>query len=176
MFTLKTNISKVKRKALKDAQAKYNKLEMEVNLPMQFDFGKHLAFEFSVEHVPDVWSEIEEIFDRAHPQVFAALAQQLQANMRSAAWGWHDGARDIVDTGELMNSQSVQVSGSSMTVSYDSDYFGITHYGGYIQPYGNPNAEKVFLPARPWITATIEGGGPVPAFDFYQAYMNAVGA
>lgn len=100
------------------------------------------------------------------PGMAAALEQQLKDNMSSSSWGWTDGTRDIVDTGNLRDSQSVQVDGMGFSITNDAEYAALTHYGGYITPYGNGSAEKVYLPARPWITATLEGGGPVPVFNY----------
>ena len=76
-----------------------------------------------------------------------ALTKAIQENRWPSASG---GNVDIVDTGALLASQQVQIEGSNIKISYGVDYAGIVFYGGYIQPYGNPNARPVYLPPRPW--------------------------
>ncbi len=90
-------------------------------------------------------------------------------------WAWRDGgARDIIDTGKLKASRKITVEGRRIDISYDVPYAGIVHFGGYILPYGNPNAEKVYLPARPWVDSVALGGGPVPKFDFERIYAETI--
>ena len=48
-------------------------------------------------------------------------------------------------------------SGSEIIVSYSEPYAALIHYGGYILPYGNPNADKVYIPPRPWVESTLKG-------------------
>ena len=109
------------------------------------------------------------------PAIATDLANSLTLSMKSSVWNWRDGTRDIVDSGDLMNSQSVSWNGSSFDISYGTPYAGLVHDGGYIYPYGNMSANKVYLPGRPWISATLEGTGPVPKFDFGESvskYIN----
>ena len=89
-----------------------------------------------------------------------------------ASWAWEGGAgRDIIDTGELRDSLSITIgSDGQFEINYSSPYAKLVHYGGYIMPYGNNRIEKVFIPGRPWIQAVLEGGGPVPQFDFESHY------
>ena len=174
MFKFTSNLSKVKKqqmRAVRDKIAKMRSQEITV-----FDLkGVNVDFTCQIEAPSvDLNAYVRTMLLEATPRVFRELGDQLQANMKAGSWGWRDGNRDIVDSGELMNSQSITVSGFSVTLSYDSPYAAITHYGGYIYPYGNKNATKVYIPGRPWITATIEGGGPVQVFDFYGAYLRAI--
>lgn len=69
-------------------------------------------------------------------------------------------ANGLVDTGQLKNSLTIQVVGEQLLVEYDCPYAGILHEGGYVQPYGNANAKKVYIPPRPWIINTLDN------FDF----------
>lgn len=95
-----------------------------------------------------------------------SLKSALDLALRSPVWAWSSGgARDIVDSGELLSSGSVVASGMKLIVRYDSPYANLVHNGGYVQPYGNPNARPVYLPGRPWIASTINGGGPVPKWE-----------
>lgn len=120
-------------------------------------------------------SGIEEGIRVANQIVAEKLAAALDDAIDNAVWQWDEGgARDIYDTGKLKASRSVVVNGNKIIVSYDVPYAGIVHFGGYVIPYGNPNAEKVYLPARPWVDSVILGGGPVPKFDFESIYIQAI--
>ena len=98
----------------------------------------------------------------------ASLKKALDASMDSS-WSWIRGKRDIVDTGTLKGSLSINVeSRQSLIVfkgSYNTPYAAITHYGGLIKPYGNPYAADVLLPARPWIQAIFEGSHGQPKYN-----------
>lgn len=109
--------------------------------------------------------DIEISLDRIPSYIVETLRPALDAAL-DASWNWRTGSRDIVDTGALKNSLSISTSGNKISISYSSPYAGITHYGGYIRPYGNPYAEPVYLPARPWIDAVLgEAPGPVKPID-----------
>lgn len=91
----------------------------------------------------------------------------LDSALKSNSWKWRDsGARDIYDTGALLKSGKVMLSGTRLSVSYSAPYASIVHDGGYIFPYGNQNLRPIYLPGRPWISSTLYGGGPVPQFNF----------
>ena len=72
-------------------------------------------------------------------------------------WEVADGRDDIIDTGALLASQSVTVIGSTIIVTYDEPYAALIHYGGYIVPYGNESASRVYLPPRPWAETVLKG-------------------
>tara|TARA_Y100000004_G_C8871718_1_gene393599 strand:+ start:394 stop:966 length:573 start_codon:yes stop_codon:yes gene_type:complete len=100
----------------------------------------------------------------------AEFSKALDDAMESSVWSWGTDNRDIVDTGELKKSKKVVVdSDGDIHVFYGADYAAIVHYGGYFHPYGNENA-KTFYPGRPWVTALIEGGGPIDQFNFSAIY------
>lgn len=107
-------------------------------------------------------AKIATIAPKLASQVTTALTQALQ----SSSWTWNDGVRDIYDTGELARSVSVKATGEGIDVFYSAPYANLVHNGGYIQPYGNPNARPVYMPPRPWVSSVLYGGGPVPQFDF----------
>jgi hypothetical protein len=56
-----------------------------------------------------------------------------------------------VDTGRLRSSLSISTDRDGLTIDYSSPYANLVHYGGYIQPYGNPNARPVYQAPRPWV-------------------------
>ena len=47
--------------------------------------------------------------------------------------------------------------GNSLVISYDVPYANLVHFGGYVVPYGNSFAERVFIPARPWTSIITDG-------------------
>lgn len=115
-------------------------------------------------------SRIKQALDNASKELVAEASRLLPMAMRSSSWGF---SGDIVDTGRLMRSMNVSMSGSRLQISYDEPYAGIVHYGGYILPYGNKDAAPVYIPARPWIEAVLEGSGPVESIDYEAIYQRA---
>jgi phage gpG-like protein len=87
---------------------------------------------------------------------------------------WPDTSSDLVDTGALRNSLEINITNGSLSIRYTAPYAGIVHYGGYIVPYGNKNAERVYIPPRPFLEYAINGGGPFPAYDFKDALDRAI--
>lgn len=109
--------------------------------------------------------DVELALDRIPSYIVESLRPALDAAI-DASWGWRTGSRDIVDTGALKNSLSITTSGGRISITYSVPYAGIVHYGGYIRPYGNPYAEPVYLPPRPWIGAVLgDAQGPVQPLD-----------
>lgn len=105
--------------------------------------------------------------DTALSKAKGDLAAALNAAMTSSSWQWTSGgSRDIIDTGSLKNSLTITFSGGSFQISYSEPYAALVHWGGYIYPYGNQSAQKVYLPGRPWVEATVMGGGPVPQIQW----------
>lgn len=114
--------------------------------------------------------KIKNIHKKAMLAVANDLEQALNASMNSAVWDWNGDSRDIVDTGELRDSLSLILdSDSDIHILYNEDYAAIVHYGGYFNPYGNPNV-SLYYPGRPWVDSVLFGGGPVPQFDVEERY------
>ena len=136
------------------------------------------AFYLSVADDSENADEKIDEMKRKHESALQVVGQQLELHLKqmmSASWGWNGGARDIIDTGSLMASGKVTITSDGMDISYKSPYAMFVHYGGYIHPYGNANIEKVYLPGRPWISATLgQSGGPLPPFDWQSTYMQAM--
>ena len=88
------------------------------------------------------------------------------------------GPRNIVDTGRLKNSLKLKSSfaqtKSSLTIGYSVPYAGLVHNGGVILPYGNANAQPVLLPARPWISAVLNGTHGQQKFQAKGYFAEAV--
>lgn len=102
------------------------------------------------------------------------LKQALDDALRSNSWPTLNGTGDIYDTGRLLESGSVRVEGESLIIAYGAPYATLVHYGGYIMPYGRSDLQKIYLPARPWINAVLNGGGPVPEFNIGERFRVAI--
>ncbi|MBW4422487.1 MAG: hypothetical protein KME13_25295 [Myxacorys californica WJT36-NPBG1] len=92
--------------------------------------------------------------DKAFKETVEAYGDECQEAIESPIWKW-DGytlrkngefvgsPRDIVDTGELRDSQQEPVyDGNSATIEWTAEHAGNVHEG--IDSNGNP------IPARPW--------------------------
>ena len=111
--------------------------------------------------------------DRGSTRVAADLKRALDDAMRSPVWSTKNGQADIIETGELLQSGTVTVNQSGVTIAYDAPYAALVHYGGYINPYGS-TTEKVYLPPRPWVQSVLNGGAGIPAFDFARYYEEEI--
>jgi phage gpG-like protein len=111
--------------------------------------------------------------DRANTRVAVDLKKALDDAMRSPAWSTKDGQADIFETGELLQSGTVTINSSGVTIAYDAPYAALVHYGGYINPYGS-TTEKVYLPPRPWVESVLKGGNGIKAFDFARYYEEEI--
>lgn len=113
----------------------------------------------------EIKASYKKILGLVSDDLYIALGEAMESNV----WKWDYGDGDIVDTGALRDSLELQVVENSILISYNQEYAGIVHFGGYIHPYGNPNVQ-IFMPGRPWIQSVLQGGGPVNRFDFTLAY------
>jgi len=90
----------------------------------------------------------------------------------------NSGMRDLIDMGGLHDSLSIKTTflqtKAVTTIQYSAPYARLVHAGGVIQPYGNPNAASVILPARPWITSTLKPGGPTAYYDYMKVYNSEI--
>lgn len=148
-------------------------LELPVpTLEASIDLNKQQLLSESVESIEKIENEVNARIRRANENLVGPLTEALNESLE-ASWGWDGGARDIINTGELRDSLNITVDPEGkIDINYSSPYAPLIHYGGYIMPYGNDRIEKVFIPGRPWITAVLEGGGPVEPFDFYGFYKS----
>jgi phage gpG-like protein len=123
-------------------------------------------------------------------RIETSLSQALDRAMESSTWTWtsrttirQNGStagspRDIVDTGKLKGSKKLKTrflqSGGSVAIEYNSPYARLVHFGGVITPYGRKGRALVTLPARPWITATLEGGYGIEKFGADEILNQAI--
>jgi len=120
----------------------------------------------------DLNINIKEAHEAALKSIADDLYLSLGIAMESKVWGWDYGDGDIVDSGALRDSLSIEVQGSNINIRYEEEYAAIVYYGGYIHPYGNPYVQ-IYMPARPWIDAIFTGANGVPIFDFAGLYEKA---
>ena len=125
---------------------KFEDQEIEINIrtlgPLPFAFP--ISWDISPSAGSEVpWSAIESgLKDAIVKAVIDELPRYLDASIVE---------NRLVDTGALRDSLIVARTPSGLEIRYTAPYAGLLHEGGYIQPYGNQNAEKVFIPGRPWI-------------------------
>lgn len=100
--------------------------------------------------------EYKKVISKALRDVIKLIDAELIRAIESR--GWESGP--IIDSGELLRSSRVERSGDVIRLLNDVPYAALIHYGGYVQPYGNPNARPVYIPGRPWIEGVLKGGGP----------------
>jgi phage gpG-like protein len=148
------------------------KSEGEKSFPTSFSLGRFSASVVSKPSKQQIADIFRQVNERAIIYIKDALKKALDDAMQANIW---EGGSDIVDTGELMNSLEITIEGDSVTMAYTSEYAAIVHYGGYIRPYGNESAEKVYIPGRPWLQAVIEGYGGIAPVDVTALYYKALG-
>ena len=115
--------------------------------------------------------------ERAHLKTLELIRDDLEIAlglaMESKTWQWDYGDGDIVDTGALRDSADVRVTKDGFSIAYGEQYAGIVYYGGYINPYGNPNVQ-IYMPGRPWVSAVLNGGNGIEKFDFDTLYKSHI--
>jgi phage gpG-like protein len=69
---------------------------------------------------------------------------------KERTWQGYEGARDIVDTGQLRASQKIDYTRDKLAieVSYNTEYAAAVHNGATIR-YNNGNTRRI--PPRPWM-------------------------
>jgi hypothetical protein len=160
---IKDEIEKIKVKIKEISEEKY-----EIILG-----GITIDFSLKMNGLDTFINQLPQLIKKAHDQTLDEIASKLKdaldASIQSPVWDWEGDTRDIVDTGKLKDSLVVSVEGGSINVLYGEDYAAIVHYGGYFNPYGNPDI-KQYYPGRPWVDSVLNGQGPVDQFDFEKEY------
>ena len=111
-------------------------------------------------------TELSKAYIKASAEIKSEIENLLLDNIESPIWAWPrptrrvSGAtvtspRDIVDTQELQDRNSVKVSfsvkGFTMSIRNSAPYSGIVHYGGYVGGGGR----GTYIPGRPFISLTL---------------------
>jgi hypothetical protein len=130
---------------------------------------------------PRVEAAAREATKRAMGELFAAFQQSFTAKVwdwpretirgqyrfkgrgkrrrrvRSGAVGFKVGSpRNLIDIGNLRQTGSWRMTGSyQATFKWSANYATAVHEGAWIHPWGNKDADKVLLPARPWTRAVL---------------------
>lgn len=113
-------------------------------------------------------------FKKANAYALELLKAELTTRLDAAmSYSWGE-MGDIIDTGELRDSLQIVISGIRIDINYNSPYANLIHYGGYVQPYGNLNIDKVYIPGRPWVTSVLSGEGPGGPIDLRGIYQEAL--
>jgi hypothetical protein len=64
--------------------------------------------------------------------------------------------RNVLDQGNLRQTGSWQMTGPyQATFKWSALYATFVHEGGSMKPWGNDNAQRVIIPARPWTRAVL---------------------
>lgn len=104
---------------------------------------------------------------RASEIVMGELYAAFQQSFTAKAWDWPritqrtagppvGSPRNIIDTANLRQTGSYQMTGPyQATFKWSADYATAVHEGAMIYPWGNRNANRVMLPARPWTRAVL---------------------
>lgn len=104
---------------------------------------------------------------RATEIVMGELYAAFQQSFTAKAWDWPretqrtagapvGSPRNIIDTGNLRQSGSYQMTGPyQATFKWSAQYATAVHEGAYIFPWGNRDAERIYLPPRPWTRAVL---------------------
>ena len=64
--------------------------------------------------------------------------------------------RNLIDTGNLRQTGTYQMTGPHRaTFRWSANYATAVHEGAHIYPWGNKDADRVYLPPRPWTRAVL---------------------
>jgi phage gpG-like protein len=96
--------------------------------------------------------------NKASSEFAVILDSVLREAINASIWTTRNGTDDIIDSGDLLRSGEVRVTNNGVSINYDVPYASLIHYGGYIVPYGNTNAQRVFIPPRPWVSTVLNSG------------------
>jgi len=100
----------------------------------------------------------------------ATLAEKIRSY--EAGEGVSGGSpRNLIDVGNLRQTGSFQMRGKYQArFTWSADYATAVHEGASIYPWGNRQARRVILPARPWTRAVLgtENVSAIKPFPFQK--------
>jgi len=120
------------------------------------------------------WNLGKDLATEAFGEVVGEFAQEINFQIEDSKWTWpretvrQNGSvvsspRDIVDTGELKNSQFIEdVSDVYKVIGYTADHAALVHEGYQIE---RNNGTVTDVPARPFIDTAIEDYNPIEAYS-----------
>lgn len=133
-----------------------------------------INFDVRITKFPDLTGLINRVASEFKQSLAIELETALDNAMESTVWG---GSQDgnIVDTGNLRDSLQISVTSNGVMIDYTAEYAALIHYGGYIVPYGNSSATRVYIEGRPWIDSVLYGTGPIPGYNFEELFNRVKG-
>jgi len=120
------------------------------------------------------WNLGKQLAIESFDEMVGEFAQEINFQIEDTKWPWpretvrKNGSvvgspRDIVDTGELKNSQFIEdVSDTYKVVGYTADYAALVHEGYQIE---RNDGTVTDVPARPFIDTAIEDYNPIEAYS-----------
>ena len=151
----------------------------------------------------DLYRRAESAAERAVEIVMGELYGAFQQSFTAKAWDWpqnlptrklkgatlaekirsyEDGdgvrggsPRNLIDFGNLRQTGSFQMQGKyQATYKWSASYATAVHEGAAIYPWGNRQARRVILPARPWTGAVLgtENVAAIKPFPLQERLKN----
>lgn len=126
----------------------------------------------------NIRARAEQAARRASQIVMGELFAALQQSFTAQSWEWPretqrtkgtaGSPRNLIDTGNLRQTGSYRMTGPyQATFKWSADYATAVHEGAWIYPWGNRDADRVYLPPRPWTRAVL-GQENVPGVVTYD--------
>lgn len=112
-------------------------------------------------------AKAEQAAQRAAQITMGELSAAFQQSFTAVAWAWPrrtvrsggevaGSPRNLIDTANLRQSHSWAMTGPyEATFKWSARYATAVHEGAHIRPWGNEDADLVYLPPRPWCRATL---------------------
>lgn len=120
------------------------------------------------------WNLGRQLAIESFNEMVGEFAQEINFQIEDSKWNWpretvrKNGSvvgspRDIVDTGELKNSQFIEdVSDTYKVIGYTADHAALIHEGYQIE---RNDGTVTDVPARPFIDTAIEDYNPIEAYS-----------
>jgi hypothetical protein len=120
------------------------------------------------------WNLGKDLATEAFGEMVGEFAQEINFQIKDNKWTWPretvrknggvvGSPRDIVDTGELKNSQFIEdVSDVYKVIGYTADHAALVHEGYQIE---RNDGTVTDVPARPFIDTAIEDYNPIEAYS-----------
>lgn len=120
------------------------------------------------------WNLARQLAIESFDEMVGEFAQEINFQIEDTKWNWpretvrKNGSvvgspRDIVDTGELKNSQFIEDnSDTHKVVGYTADHAALVHEGYQVE---RNDGTVTDVPARPFIDTAIEDYNPIEAYS-----------
>jgi hypothetical protein len=104
-------------------------------------------------------NKVNEAIAESFEATVEAYAEQCQVELSSDKWEWPrkthrqngeivESPRNAIDTGDLINSQQVEIEGNTGLISYESEH-ALDVYAGKVE-------NGILKPSRPWLDTALE--------------------